>query len=161
MGINFNNHHQTIEERIKSVYAQETQQRQMKIDYNNKLATAYIQLVSDVAGEIPQRNQAFAIQAESKTIGDFYRKEDSADKRSIAILNQHGLEIYLEFDKDRVLNQSELYDADYLNRVMESAHVSVQILEGEDMGNRKVVVVTYSPSEEVLKHLASPIQYKL
>ena len=49
----------------------------------------------------------------------------------------------MEFDKDRTLNQSELYDEEYLNRVLEKFHISVQILEGEDMGDRKIAVVTY------------------
>lgn len=49
----------------------------------------------------------------------------------------------MEFNKDRTLNQSELYDEEYLNRVLEKFYISVQILEGEDMRDRKIAVVTY------------------
>lgn len=152
----------SIEGKIETICFCENEQRQTKIDYNNELAKAYIQLVSDVANEIPRRNQAFAFHASSQVIGNFYRKEDCADKRSIAILNQHGLGIYLEFDKDRTLNQSELYDEEYLNRVLEKFHISVQILEGEDMGDRKIAVVTYcTPSEDIKRLLNRPTQIKL
>lgn len=89
----------SIEGRIEAIGSYESEQRQIKIDYNDELAKAYVQLVSDITNEIPQRNQVFAFQASSQVIGNFYRKEDCADKRSIAILNQHGLGIYLEFDK--------------------------------------------------------------
>ncbi|CDE09307.1 unknown [Bacillus sp. CAG:988] len=152
----------SIEGRIEAIGSYENEQRQIKIDYNDELAKAYVQLVSDVANEIPQRNQVFAFQASSQVIGNFYRKEDCADKRSIAILNQHGLGIYLEFDKDRTLNQSELYAEEYLNRVLEKFHISVQILEGEDMGDRKIAVVTYcTPSEDIKRLLNRPTQIKL
>lgn len=88
----------SIEGKIETICFCENEQRQTKIDYNDELAKAYIQLVSDVANEIPRRNQAFAFHASSKVIGNFYQKAD-VNKHSVAILNQHGLGIYLEFDK--------------------------------------------------------------
>lgn len=165
MEINLNDASQvikSIEGRIEAIGSYESEQRQIKIDYNDELAKAYAQLVSDVADEIPQRNQVFAFQASSQKIGDFYCKDDREDKRSIAILNQHGLGIYLEFDKDRKLNQSELYDEEYLNRVLAKFHISVQTLEGEDMGDRKIVVITYCPpSEDIKRLLKRPTQITL
>ena len=68
----------------------------------------------------------------------------------------------MEFDKDRTLNQSELYDEEYLNRVLEKFHISVQILEGEDMWDRKIAVVTYCTTSEDIKRLLNrPTQIKL
>ena len=151
----------SIEGKIEAISSCENEQRQTKIDYNDKLAKAYIQLVSDVASEIPRRNQAFTFHASSKVIGNFYQKAD-VNKHSVAILNQHGLGIYLEFDKDRTLNQNKLYDEEYLNRVLEKFHIFVQILEGKDMGDRKIVVVTYCPpSEDIRRLLNRPTQIKL
>lgn len=151
----------SIEGKIETICFCENEQRQTKIDYNDELAKAYIQLVSDVANEIPRRNQSFAFHASSKVIGNFYQKAD-VNKHSVAILNQHGLGIYLEFDKDRTLNQSELYAEEYLNRVLEKFHIFVQILEGKDMGDCKIVVVTYCPpSEDIRRLLNRPTQIKL
>lgn len=139
-----------IDEKISSVLKREEETLANCHDYNNQLILSFVQLVTDVAGEVQKSNQVFAIQSRSENLGDFYHVGDIKNKTSFAILNQKGLEICLQFDHERPFKKRFYYDEEYLNSMLKNYNIFVQLLEGTDLGDRTLIMISYQCRDKTI-----------
>lgn len=148
-----------LEQKISSVLKSEEETLVEHHNYNNQLVLSFVQLVTDVAGEIRKSNQVFAIQSRNENLGNFYHLGDIKNKSSFAILNQKGLEICLQFDRERPFKKRSYYDEEYLNSMLKNYNIFVQLLEGDDLGDRTLIMISYQCKDKTLENIAKKKSY--